>query len=83
MSKKLTIDYPDNLPDLLQLSQEEFEKEALRAMVLKLYELKKITSGTAAALLGIDRVRFILMLKEFGVSYMNISTEEFLSDLEK
>ena len=81
MAKQLTFNYPDNLPDALQLTNEQFEKEALTAMVVKLFEIKKISSGTAASLLGIDRVRFIMLLKDWSVDYINYSGEELLSDL--
>lgn len=82
MAKQLTINYPDNLPDALHLTQEEFEKEALMAMVFKLFEMKKISSGTGASLIGIDRVKFIMLLKQYNISYINISPEEFLSEFE-
>jgi len=66
----------------MHLTQEEFEKEASKAMAVKLFEMKRISSGTAAALLDMDRVQFIMMLKDYGVSYINVSPEEFISDLE-
>ncbi|TDP94683.1 uncharacterized protein UPF0175 [Halanaerobium saccharolyticum] len=37
MSNKMIIEYPDNLPDLLQESPEEFEREAKMAMAVKLF----------------------------------------------
>ena len=82
MAKQLTFNYPDNLPDALQLTKEQFEKEALTAMAVKLFEMKKISSGTAASLLGIDRVKFILLLKDWSVNYINYPGDELLSDLD-
>jgi predicted HTH domain antitoxin len=81
MAKQLTFNYPDNLPDALQLTKEQFEKEALTAMAVKLFEMKKISFGTAASLLGIDRVTFILLLKDWSINYINYPGEELLSDL--
>lgn len=57
---QLVVNYPAQLPDALQQSPEQFEREAKMAMAAKLYELKRISSGTAAALVGIDRVEFLL-----------------------
>lgn len=81
MAKQLTFSYPDNLPDALQLTNEQFDKEALTAMVVKLFEMKKISSRTASSLLGIDRVTFIMLLRDWSVNYINYSGEELLSDL--
>jgi hypothetical protein len=39
MTLQLTINYPENLPDFLQKTREEFEREATWAMVVKLFEL--------------------------------------------
>lgn len=50
MTLQLTINYPENLPDVLP--QEEFEREATWAMAVKLFEMKRISSGMAANLLG-------------------------------
>ncbi|PUU86015.1 MAG: Uncharacterized protein CI948_2975 [Halanaerobium sp.] len=37
MNKKIEIEYPDTLPDLLQESSEVFEREAKMAMAVKLF----------------------------------------------
>ena len=63
MSHQLTINYPETFPDALQQTREQFEKEAKWAMAVKLFEMKRISSGMAAALLGIDRVSFLAQLK--------------------
>jgi len=36
----LMIDYPPLLPDSMQMSQQEFEKEARLALAVKLFEMK-------------------------------------------
>lgn len=58
MSLELKIDYPETLPDAMQLTREQFEQEAKWAMATKLFELKRISSGVAATLVGTDRVNF-------------------------
>ena len=49
---QLIVNYPDKLPDALQESAEQFEHEAKMAMAAKFYELKRISSGTAAEYAG-------------------------------
>lgn len=51
-------------------------------MAVKLYELKRLSSGMSAALVGVDRVSFILKLKDYEVSLIDLSEEELLSDIE-
>jgi len=81
MTNSLSIDYPDTLPDVLQESREEFEQEARMAMAAKLFELKRIPSGIAAALVGLDRVSFLLRLHEFGVPMINLTVDELAEDV--
>lgn len=60
MPFQLKIDYPETLPDALQKTREQFEQEAKWAMVVKLFEMKRISSGIAAELVGTDRVSLLI-----------------------
>jgi predicted HTH domain antitoxin len=82
MSRKLVIEYPYNLPDLLHESPKEFEREAKMAMAVKLFELKRISSGMAAEMAGMDRVSFLFELHRYGVEMINMEPEELTSDIE-
>jgi predicted HTH domain antitoxin len=82
MPLQLQIDYPETLPDALQKSREQFEEEAKWAMAVKLFEMKRISSGMAAELVGVDRVSFLLKLKDYEVPMIDLTEEELLSDLE-
>ncbi|NET16517.1 MAG: UPF0175 family protein, partial [Okeania sp. SIO1H6] len=62
-------------------TKEQFEQEAKWAMALKLYELKQLSSGMAAALIGVDRVTFLLKLNDYEVPIIDLSEAELLSDL--
>jgi len=77
---RLNIEYPETLPDALQETPEEFEHEARMAMAVKLFEMKRISSGMAAQLVGIDRVAFLLSLHRYGVTMIAFSEEELVSD---
>ena len=45
---ELTVEYPESFPDMLQESRSEFEREAKLAMAMKLFEMKRLSSGQAA-----------------------------------
>jgi len=79
---QLIVNYPEKLPDALQQSAEQFEREAKMAMAVKLYEMKRISSGTAAALVGVERVEFLLDLHRYGVAVIDLTTEELQADLD-
>lgn len=81
MPRKLTIDYPESLPDLLQQTAAEFEQEAKMAMAVKLFEMKRISSSMAAKLAGLDRVSFLLQLQKYGIAAIDLDDEEFRSDI--
>lgn len=81
MSLQLTINYPENFPDAIGKTREQFEQEAKWAMAIKLFELKQLSSGMAAALIGVERVTFLLKLNDYGVSMIDLSEEELLSNL--
>ncbi|QMS89342.1 UPF0175 family protein [Nostoc edaphicum CCNP1411] len=66
MMSQLKIDYPETLPDALQQMQEQFEQEAKMAMAVKLFEMKRISSGLAAQLAGINRITFLLNLHRYS-----------------
>lgn len=79
---QLIVNYPEKLPDALQQSSEQFEREAKMAMAVKLYEMKRISSGTAAALVGMERVEFLLDLHRYGVAVIDLTTDELQTDLD-
>lgn len=76
------VNYPEKLPDALQQSPEQFEHEAKMAMAVKLYEMKRVSSGTAAALAGVERVEFLLDLHRYGVAVIDLSTAELQADFD-
>ena len=80
MNRTLTLDYPETLPDMLNETQSQFENEAKMALAVKLYEMKKISSGIAALLAGIDRVTFLLNLSSYSVPMIDIEDDDLLKD---
>ena len=82
MATQLVIDYPPSLPDALQQTPKQFEREAKMAMAVKLFEMKRISSGIAAKLVGVDRVSFLLSLHHYGVAVIDLDEKELQSDFE-
>jgi predicted HTH domain antitoxin len=78
---QLVIDYPQLLPDALQQTRADFEREAKMAMAVKLFEMKRLSSGMAAKLAGVDRVPFLLSLHRYGVAMIDLDDEDLLADL--
>ncbi len=81
MTLQLIVDYPDTFPDALGRTREQFELEAKWAMAVKLFEMKRLSSGMAANLLGVDRITFLLKLADYGVNMVDLTEAELLSDL--
>ncbi|PSR15662.1 hypothetical protein C8255_21940 [filamentous cyanobacterium CCP3] len=81
MALQLIVDYPDTFPDAVGRTREQFELEAKWAMAVKLFELKRLSSGMAASLIGVDRVSFLLKLADYGVNMVDLTEEELASDL--
>jgi predicted HTH domain antitoxin len=78
----LKIEYPETLPDVLQKTKEQFEKDAKMAMAAKLYEMGQISSGIAAKLVGMDRVSFLLNLHHYGIAMIDHAEDELLSEIK-
>ena len=82
MDSQIRIAYSNLLPDALQETSEQFEAEARMAMAAKLFEMKRLSSGMAARLAGMDRVAFLLSLHRYGVNMIDLTREELLADIE-
>jgi predicted HTH domain antitoxin len=78
---QLTVSYSETLPDAVGNTQEQFELEAKWAMAVKLFEMKRISAGMAAALIGVDPVTVLLKLADYGVAMLDLSEAELLSDV--
>ena len=77
----LTIPYPEELLLSLKKSPAEFEVEARLLLAVKLYELGRVSTGTAAQLAGMNRVAFMFALSRFELSPIGLGPGELAEDL--
>jgi len=75
-TKSVGIPYPENLPEALGETPDEFEGELRFLVAAKLYEMGRISSGRAAELAGIRRVEFLNNLGRYRIPVFNYSLEE-------
>ncbi len=79
---QIVIDVPKHYPDALQRAPEDFVQEAKLAMAVKLFEMKRLSSGMAARLIGLDRVTFLAQLQRFGIPMIDLNADEMESDID-
>lgn len=82
-TRTLEIPYPEDLPEALGESPEEFERELRFLMAAKLYELGRVSSGRAAELAGMERVDFLDHLGQYQISIFNYSLQELEREIRE
>ena len=80
MERQLSVTFPESLANSLKLGDKEFENDIKIISLIKLYELGKISSGTASKVLGISRVDFLEKLGEYQVSLFSFHDESELDE---
>ena len=74
---EITLTIPDEAIAALAESPDE-AGDALRMLAaVKLFELKKLSSGAAARLAGISRVEFLKRLGDYDVPVFDMTEDEF------
>jgi len=82
MNRMISITYPESLANSLKLSDKDFKKEMKMSSLVKLFELGKISSGTAAKVLGLSRLDFLDGVARYEVSVIGfIDTDELDNDI--
>ncbi|NBC83938.1 MAG: UPF0175 family protein [Bacteroidetes bacterium] len=65
------VSYPESLANSLKLNTKDFVTEIKMSSLAKLFELGRISSGTAAKILGISRVEFLDRISDYKISIFN------------
>jgi predicted HTH domain antitoxin len=75
MDSQIEVSYPVSLAYSLKMQNREFEREIKILSLVKLYELGKISSGSAAKILAISRLDFLNLLSAYQISCFPDSEE--------
>lgn len=82
-TKVLKIPYPEDLPESLGETPEEFERELRFLVATKLYEMGRISSGRAAELAGMERLQFLDDLGKYRISVFNYPPQELEREIRE
>jgi len=80
MQRSIQITYPESLANSLKLNLKDFETEIKMSALAKLFELGKISSGTASKVLGISRIDFLDKMASYQVSLLQYSSLDELNE---
>ena len=79
--KPVAVEYPEEFPGLLKMTEEQFAAKVRFLAAAKLFELGKLSSGKAAAMVGLGRVAFLHKLGEYGFCAINLHDEQIDAEL--
>ncbi len=70
------MEIPDDALLALRLTEADAAATLRMAAAVKLYELGRLASGTAARLAGVPRVVFLSRIADYGVDTFDLSEED-------
>ncbi len=70
-----------DVTDLLGDSPEQIERRILESIALDLYRRREISSGRAAALLGMERFAFVRWVGSLAIPYFDMTPQEWEQEL--
>ncbi|HXU33533.1 MAG TPA: UPF0175 family protein [Thermoanaerobaculia bacterium] len=77
----IQLEVPDEALRSLDMNPETFARDVMTLAAVKLFELGKLSSGGAARLAGMERVEFLLALREYQVSPFQTTLAELKQDV--
>ena len=79
---QIAFDIPDDIAEQLDPDLDHLVGEFRLDLAARMYESGRLSSGQAARLAGIGRVRFLLTLHKRGVVAVDLRPEELDAELE-
>ena len=80
---ELKISVPDDALVALRIEPEALGAELRMAAAVKMYELGRMSSGTAARLAGVPRAVFISRLADYDVPAFRLTEAQLEADAER
>ena len=79
--RQLTIPYSEDLLASTGQAPEVLERELRLLLAVKLFELRRVSIGKAAAICGMSKVRFMDELGRMGVPVINLDDDQIKEEL--
>ncbi len=76
----VSLSIPDESVDALQMSPDELAVELRLAVAMKLFEVGRLSSGSAAALAGLPRPVFLAKLADYGVDAFRLTGDQLAQE---
>jgi predicted HTH domain antitoxin len=80
MKGMINVEYPESLANTLRLQGKDFQNEMKTSSLVKLFELGKVSSATAARVLGLTRLEFLDLLAKYKVSVLGAYDRDELNE---
>jgi predicted HTH domain antitoxin len=74
---RITLEIPDDSLLALKMTEDEVGEALRLAAAIKLFELRRLSSGAAARLAGLPKVAFLARLADYGVAALDWGEEDF------
>lgn len=78
---QIVVEVPASLPDAIKCTPQQFAQVAKLAMCVKLFEIKRLSSGMAASIVGVSLVEFLGELHRYGVAMINLEDDELAQEI--